>query len=291
MRAEKRESMVAWSLVLPAAVLVLLVALFPLGWTFWASFHMQDHASITLENYRELLNDTRFWGALANTAVFTVASVVPELVLGTAFALLLNRAFRCRGPLRAVLLVPWIIPTVVAALLWRFMFDGEAALANAIVHSPVLLDRPIAWFSSATGAWVPIVAAEVWRTTPFVMLLVLAALQNIEPALHEAARIDGAGAWSRFVHLTLPELRPVILLALIFRTLDAFRVFDLIYVMTGGGPRTSTEPIALYTFNTLFPQPRFGYGAALSVIGFLVTGALAALYVRALGGRLTTRTS
>jgi ABC-type sugar transport system permease subunit len=129
--------------------------------------------------------------------------------------------------------------------------------------------------------------ADVWKTTPFVALLLLAGLQNIDEGLYEAARIDGAGAWHRFVHVTLPELRPAILVALIFRTLDAFRVFDLIYVMTGGGPGTSTEPIALYTFNALLQHLRFGYGSALSVMVFVVTFGLALLYIRILGSGLT----
>jgi ABC-type sugar transport system permease subunit len=245
---------------------------------------------IGLENYGELVRDPRFWGALGHTAFFTVASVIPELVLGTVFALALHRGFRGRGLIRAAVLVPWAMPTVVAALVWRFMFDGQTALANTVLQSIGVLDGPVAWLVHAKAAWVPVIAADVWKTTPFVMLLVLASLQNIDTQLYEAARVDGAGAWSRFVHVTLPELRPAILVALIFRTLDAFRVFDLVYVMTGGGPGTATEPIALYTFNALLQHLRFGYGSALSVVVFLVTCGLAVLYVRITGGGLTRAT-
>ena len=169
------------------------------------------------------------------------------------------------------MLVPWAIPTVVTALLWRFIFDGTGGIANVALVETGLLDRPPVWFVHSALAWVPVILADVWKTTPFVALLLLAGLQNIDPALHEAARIDGAGAWQRFRHVTLPLLRPALLVALIFRTLDAFRVFDLIYVMTGGGPGTSTEPMALYTFSSLLQNLRFGYGSALSVLVFLVT--------------------
>jgi len=143
------------------------------------------------------------------------------------------------------------------------------------------------WFIRTGLAWVPVVLADVWKTTPFVALLLLAGLQNIDASLYEAARIDGASAWRQFRYVTLPLLKPAVLVALIFRTLDAFRVFDLIYVMTGGGPGTSTEPIALYTFNSLLQNLRFGYGSALSVIVFAITFGLALGYIRFLGAGLT----
>jgi ABC-type sugar transport system permease subunit len=294
MSAEAAETRLAWRLVLPAVGIVFLIALFPLVWTIWESLHLHDlrmpwrgRPFIALGNYVEVLGDSRFWSALGHTLIFTIGSVVPELVLGTVLALALNHPFRGRGAVRALVLVPWAIPTVVAALLWRFMFDGEGSVANALLLSSAVLERPVVWLVDATAAWVPVIMADVWKTTPFVALLLLAGLQNIDEGLYEAARIDGAGAWHRFVHVTLPELRPAILVALIFRTLDAFRVFDLIYVMTGGGPGTSTEPIALYTFNALLQHLRFGYGSALSVMVFVVTFGLALLYIRILGSGLT----
>jgi ABC-type sugar transport system permease subunit len=280
-------------MVLPAAGAVALVALFPLAWTVWESLHLHDlrmpwrgQPFIGLANYVEIARDARFWGALWHTALFTVGSVVPEVVLGLVLALVLNRAFRGRGLVRALVLVPWAIPTVVAALVWRFMFDGDAGIANALLSGSGLVERPPVWFVDPSAAWVPVILADVWKTTPFVALLLLAGLQQIDASLYEAARVDGAGAWQRFAHVTLPALKPAILVALIFRTLDAFRVFDLIYVMTGGGPGTATEPIALYTFTTLLQNLRFGFGSALSVVVFLVTFGLAVLYVRVLGVRL-----
>jgi len=260
----------------------------------WESLHRNDlrmpwlgHPFVGLENYVRIFGDARFWSALGHTAFFTVVSVGLELVLGLFLALAMNRAFRGRGLVRAAVLVPWAIPTVVSALLWRFIFEGRSGIANALLTDLALVREPPVWFIHTDLAWVPVILADVWKTTPFVALLLLAGLQNIDASLYEAARIDGASAWRQFRHVTLPLLRPAILVALIFRTLDAFRVFDLVYVMTGGGPGTSTEPIALYTFNTLLQNLRFGYGSALSVIVFAVTFALALGYIRFLGAGLT----
>lgn len=292
--AERREARLAWMFVLPALATIVLIALFPLVWTAWESLHVHDlrmpwrgRPFAGLSNYVEAAGDPRFWGAMLHTAVFTLVSVSLELGLGLVLALALNRAYRGRGLVRAAVLVPWAIPTVVSGLLWRFMFEGEAGVANAALVGLGVLDAPFVWLVDPTAAWGPIVLADVWKTTPFAALLLLAGLQNIDESLYEAARIDGANAWQQFVHVTLPLLKPAILVTLIFRTLDAFRIFDLIYVLTGGGPGTSTEPIALYTFNALLQNLRFGYGSALSVIVFLVTFVLALAYVRLLGVRLT----
>jgi ABC-type sugar transport system permease subunit len=275
--AERREARLAYGMVAPAVATILLVALFPLSWTIWESLHLHDlrmpwlgQPFVGLDNYSEVLGERRFWGAMVHTVWFAVASVSLELVLGCVLALAMNRTFRGRALVRASILIPWAIPTVVAALVWRFMFEGLEG-----------------WLTHDVLAWVPVILSDVWKTTPFVALLLLAGLQGIDPALYEAARIDGASPWRQFRFVTLPLLAPAILVALIFRTLDAFRVFDLIYVLTGGGPGTATEPIALYTFNSLMHNLRFGYGSALSVLVFLVTFTLALGYIRLLGRGLT----
>jgi ABC-type sugar transport system permease subunit len=291
---EKEEARLAWGLVMPAVGTILLVALFPLLWTAWESVHLHNlqmpwlgRPFIGLANYVEALRDPRFWGSLGHTAFFAVTSVGLELVLGLWLALAMNRAFRGRGVVRAAILIPWAIPTVVSALLWRFLFEGQSGVVNAALVQLGVLRAPLVWFIQAGTAWVPVILADVWKTTPFVALLLLAGLQNIDASLYEAARIDGASAWRQFRYVTLPLLRPAILVALIFRTLDAFRVFDLIYALTGGGPGSSTEPIALYTFNALLQNLRFGYGSALSVIVFLITFGLALLYIKLIGAELT----
>jgi ABC-type sugar transport system permease subunit len=291
---ERQEARAAWALVLPAVLTILLVALFPLAWTVWESLHQHDlrmpwlgKPFVGIDNYAEALGDPRFWSALGHTAFFAAASVGLELIIGLWLALALNRAFRGRGLVRAAVLVPWAIPTVVSALLWRFMFEGRTGIVNSVLVGIGAFSEPIVWFIEPAAAWVPVILADVWKTTPFVALLLLAGLQNIDASLYEAARIDGASAWRQFRHVTLPLLKPAILVALIFRTLDAFRVFDLIYALTGGGPGTSTEPIALYTFNALLQNLQFGYGSALSVIVFLITFCLALIYIRLMGAELT----
>ena len=290
--AEYREARLGWAMVLPAVGTILLIALFPLVWTVWESLHLHDlrmpwlgRPFIGLDNYIEALGDERFREALVHTLAFTVASVTLELTLGCVLALAMNRAFRGRGLVRAAILVPWAIPTVVAALIWRFMFDGDSGIVNAALAS-LGVDPPV-WFVDRLAAWVPVVLGDVWKETPFVALLLLAGLQGIDASLYEAARIDGASAWRQFRHITLPLLKPALLVALIFRTRDAFRVFDLVYVMTGGGPGTATEPIALYTFTSLLQNLRFGYGSALSVLVFLVAFLLALGYIRVVGADLT----
>jgi ABC-type sugar transport system permease subunit len=277
---ERREARLAFWLVAPALTTVVLVGFLPLVWTAWESMHLHDlrmpwlgRPFVGAANYVEALGTPRFREALSHTFFFTAVSVALELLLGIGLALALNRVFRWRGIVRAAALLPWAIPTVVAALLWRFMFDGER--------------WGMIWFIDPVAAWVPLILADVWKSTPFVAILLLAGLQNIDPSLYEAARIDGASAWRQFRHVTLPLLAPALLVALIFRTLDAFRVFDLVYVMTGGGPGTSTEPISLYAFEALLQDLRFGYGSALSVLVFLVTFGLALLYICVLGAGLT----
>jgi ABC-type sugar transport system permease subunit len=290
------ERRLAWTLVTPALASILLVALFPLGWTVWESFHQHDlrmpwlgRPFVGADNYVAIAHDARFWSALGHTAFFAVTTIALEMTLGLVLALAMNRTFRGRGLVRAAVLLPWAIPTVVAALLARFMFQSPGGIVDALLVRAHLVNEPVVWLAGARVAWVPLVIADVWKTTPFVALLLLAGLQNIDRELYEAAAIDGAGAWWQLRRITLPLLTPALMVALIFRTLDAFRVFDLVYVLTGGGPGTSTEPIALYAFTSLLQDLEFGYGAALSVVIFAVTFALAMLYIRWLGAAGTTR--
>jgi ABC-type sugar transport system permease subunit len=283
------ETRLAWALVLPAVATIALVVVFPIGWTFWESLHLHDlrmpwlgRPRIGLANYAEALNDGRLWGAMAHTGVFVTTSVALELIVGLVLALALDRLSRGGSAVRAAVLLPWAIPTVVVALVWRFIFESPAGLAHAIVTQ--LGMTPPTWFADAVMAWLPIVLADVWKTTPFVALLLLAGLQGIDRTLYEAAAMDGASPWRRFTGVTLPLLRPALLVASLFRALDAFRVFDVIYVMTGGGPGTATEPIAVYTFVTLMQNLRFGYGSALSVMMFVVAFVCALVVIHGFGG-------
>jgi len=275
---EREERRIAWRLVAPALLFVVGGALGPIAATLWEALHQHDlrlpwlgRPFIGLGNFVEAAGDDRFLAALGRTVVFAAITVPLELTLGLALALVMHIAVRGRAPIRLALLLPWTIPAVVAALVWRFIADAQGA----------------DWFLTPLGAWVPIAAADIWKTTPFVAVLLLAGLQTIDPALHEAAAIDGAGPVRRFVTITLPLLRPALVVAAAFRTLDALRLFDLPYVMTGGGPGTATEPLSLYAFIALMQRLRFGYGSALSVIVFLLTFAFALVWVRALGRSLS----
>jgi ABC-type sugar transport system permease subunit len=287
---DAREARLAWCLMAPALGVLVLVAAGPLLVTIWESFFHHDlrlpwlgRPFAGLGNYAEAAADPRVRQALAHTAGFTAVTIPLELTFGVLLALGLDSLRRGRGLARVIVLLPWALPTVVAALIWRFMFDGQAGLAAGVLSALAPSAAPIEWLAGPLTAWVPIVLADVWKTTPFVALLVLAGLQGIDPGLHEAARLDGASAFRRFVHITLPLLRPALVVALVFRTLDAFRVFDLVFVLTGGGPGTSTEVISLYAFTSLLQHLRFGYGSALSVMIFALGFTLALVYVRALG--------
>jgi ABC-type sugar transport system permease subunit len=274
-----RDATFAWTLLLPALVLLAGIAVGPLLATIWESLHHHDlrmpwlgRPFIGLDNYQAALTDQRLREAVVHTVLFAAASVSLEIVLGMALALALDAVIRGRALARVVVLLPWALPTVVAALVWRFMFESQGIAG--IVHDD--------WLSRPLAAWVPIVLGDVWKSTPFVALLLLAGLQGIDSSLYEAAQIDGATRWGRFTQITLPQLRPAIVVALVFRTMDAFRVFDLVYVLTAGGPGTATEVTSLYAFTTLLQDLRFGYGSALSIVTFVLTFALALTYVRLL---------
>jgi ABC-type sugar transport system permease subunit len=281
--AARREARLAGLLVAPALIVLAAVALVPLVATVWESLHLHDlrmpwleRPFVGLANYVAAAGDRRLREALLHTLGFAAATVLLELACGLALALAVDALHRGRALAMIIVLLPWALPTVVAALLWQFMFDSQTGVINLIPG----LHRE--WLSDPVAAWVPVVLGDVWKSTPFVALLLLAGLQGIDPSLFEAARLDGAGTWRRFREITLPMLRPALLVALVFRTLDAFRVFDLVYVLTGGGPGTATEVVSVYAFSTLLQDLRFGYGAALSVVIFAITFALALAYIRLL---------
>jgi multiple sugar transport system permease protein len=267
--------------VLPAVLALSLVTVYPVLAVFYLSLHRKllifDITEFTgLGNYRFLLSDDRFWNAFGNTVYFTAASVSLELLLGLGIALLLNRTFRFKGVVTALVLVPWAIPTVVSAKMWEWMYNTDLGILN---H---LLGMQINWLGSPFWAMNAAVVMDVWKTTPFVAILLMAGLKLIPLEIIQAARIDGAGGWSIFRRITLPLLMPVVLVVLIFRTMDAFRVFDAVYVLTGGGPANTTETLSIYAYKVLFQTLQFGYGSTLAIVVFLCVGAMSLLYLRAL---------
>jgi multiple sugar transport system permease protein len=279
----ERERRQAYLLVAPAVLVLAGVALYPILAAVWLSLHrfilvFGERRFTGLDNFAFLLSDARFWAALGNTAYFTLVAVTVELLLAVPLALLLNRAFPGRGLLRASVLVPWAIPTVVSARLWAWMFNPEYGVINRLLPG-----SDINWLGAPGYALHAAILVDVWKTTPFVALLVLAGLQGISEDLYKAARVDGASTWRTFRSITLPLLKPALLLALLFRSLDAFRVFDAIYVLTEGGPANTTETLSIYAYKTLMRSGDFGYGSALSVATFLCVVVLAAVWLRLLG--------
>lgn len=238
---------------------------------------------IGLKHYKENLTDGRMWKAISNTTVFTVISVFAELVIGLAIAILINKAFFGRGLVRATILIPWAIPTAVSAFMWKYLYDGQNGIVAKAFEEIGLFDRMTDLLTSSNGAMFSVIFADVWKTTPYMALLLLAGLQTIPSSLYEAASIDGASKWKQFTKITLPLLKSSILVALLFRTLDAFRVFDLIYVLTGGGPANSTETISILAYKVMFAQTNFGEGSALSVIVFICVAIISMIYIKFLG--------
>lgn len=257
------------------------VTIYPVIYVFYLSFHRKllifDISDfIGLENYLFLFKDDRFWNALRNTVYFTSASVSIELLLGLCVAILLNKSFRFKGAVRAIILIPWAVPTVVSARIWEWIYNTDFGILNYVIGSK------INWLGSSLWAMNAAIFMDVWKTTPFVVIILMAGLQVIPQELYQAARIDGAGGWAIFRKITLPLLKPVILVVLIFRTLDAFRVFDAIYVLTGGGPANTTETLSIYAYKVLFQTLQFGYGSTLAVTVFLCVGIISIFYIRIL---------
>lgn len=269
-RGERRH---ATLLLLPGLLVIAAVALYPIVSVLWLS--LQHHLPIFgiatfagLENYRALLQDTRLWRSLGTTLYFTAGAVGLELVLGLAIATQLARSFPGRGVARAALLIPWALPPVVSAKMWEWLYNADFGLLNYLLRSTGLVSGGVNWLGSPTWALHAAIGVEVWKATPFVALLLLAGMQLIPPDLYEAARVDGAGSWTRFRRITLPLLLPVLLVVLLFRTMDALRTFDIIFVLTGGGPANTTETLSIYTYKVLFQTLQFGYGSALATVTF-----------------------
>jgi multiple sugar transport system permease protein len=249
-----------------------------------ASFIEPNYIGFTY--YKQFLTDKRMWLSLSNTLVFTVISVLIELVLGLWIALLINKQFKGRGLIRAAVLIPWAIPTVISAMMWKFMYDGQNGIVAYLFSLVGIVPDMASLLTTKAGAMFSVIFADVWKTTPFMALLLFAGLQTIPQSLYEAADVDGATKTQQFFRITLPLLKSTILVALLFRTLDAFRVFDLIYVLTGGGPANSTETISIYAYKTMFAQMNFGAGSALSVIVFLCVALISIGYIKILGADL-----
>ncbi|MCK9588217.1 MAG: sugar ABC transporter permease [Terrimicrobiaceae bacterium] len=280
----KRSSRAAWWLLSPMLAMVAVFAVYPVGRMLVLSLFAQNLETNLLpvfsgfDNFLRVAGDGHFWQTVSRTLLFAGLAVGSELALGLASALAIHHSAVGRGLARTVALVPWVLPTSALALAWIWIFNDQFGVFNDLLQRLGVLREPFPWLGRPRAAFFALVMADVWKTTPFMMLLLLAGLQTIPAQLYEAAAIDGGSRWQRFRSITLPLLRPTIFVAVVFRALQSFGIFDLVYVMTGGGPGGATETVALYTYRNFMRYLDFGYGAALLVTGsvllMVLTGAI-----------------
>jgi multiple sugar transport system permease protein len=281
------ERRLAVFMVAPSMILIALVALYPVIYGVWLSLHQYSllQAGLSrwaspagLGNYKAALSDPDFWSAVRVTFEFTIASVFLETLLGLAMALVMKEAFRGQGIVRTVVLVPWAVLTVVTAIMWKTIFDPNLGFVNQILGGKTV------WLGSEPQALLVMIFADTWKTAPFMALLLLAGLQVIPGDIYEAAKVDGATTWQRFTRITLPLLTPALLVALIFRTMDALRAFDLPKVLTNGANGTTT--LSLIAQRTFQENRLYGQGSAIAILTFIIVMVVAFVYIRFVGGNL-----
>jgi multiple sugar transport system permease protein len=283
-RSERR---LGWLLCAPAVIAMLAVTAYPIIYAIILSVQQIDlrfpdeGGFVGLDNYWAVLSSKLWWTDLFNTAFLSVISVAIELVLGMIIALVMHRAIFGRGVVRTSVLIPYGIVTVVAAFSWQFAFAPDTGFVNNL---PLVADD-MDWFGERFSSFVVIIMAEVWKTTPFMALLLLAGLTTIDEGLYEAAKVDGANAWQRFVKITLPLMKPAILVALLFRTLDAFRIFDTIFIMTAGAQ--NTESVSILGYNQLISRLNLGLGSAVSVLIFACVLIISFIFIRGFGAKMS----
>jgi ABC-type sugar transport system permease subunit len=282
------QARVAAAMVAPAALVIFIVAAVPLARALWMSlFHIVltspgNQPFVGLGNYLDQLASGNFWQAAGRSLLFTVVSTGIELTLGLALAVLMNQPLRLRWVLRGLVILPWALPGVSNALMWRWIDHAQYGALNALLTQTHLASSYINWLGDPNIAMYMVILADVYKNTPLVALLLLAALQTVPTETVEAARVDGADRMAVFHHITLPLITPVILVALVLRTMDAFKVFDTIWIMTRGGPANSTQTIGIYAYQTAYETFNFGGGAALGYLIALLIMGLAAVYIRLL---------
>lgn len=282
-RLARRDHRAAWLFLLPVIMVMLVVALWPLGRTFFFAFtdaYLDDpsvYSMTGVDNFLEVINDHSWWIAVRNTLIFTVISVAIETALGLAIALLVNEAIPGRGLARAAILVPWAIPVVVSTKIWEWMLNDQFGVINKVLIGLGLIDHGIPWTASGSLLMGVVIFVDVWMTTPFMVLLILAGLQLISSEIFEAAEVDGIPAWKRFWSITLPMLRPAIGVAVLFRALDALRMFDLAYVMAASNESVMT--VSIYARDRLISFQELGIGSAASTWVFLLVALVAIVII------------
>lgn len=287
-RERTREGRFAATLLVPSILVVFGVVIYPIVKTTITSFHAVDSAlpgsypGVGLRNYTFALSSAEFWASVARTAYFTALSTGLELILGMAVALLLAAPLRARWLFRTVVVLPWALPTIVNAAMWRYMFNGQYGVINAALTQLHVTDSYHPWLSSPFIALTILAIADVWKNVPLVAFFLLAGLSTIPRELYETAKVDNVGPVRAFFAITLPLIRPMILVVLVLRTIEAFKVFDIVYVMTGGGPANGTQSVTFYAYKSAFSDQYFGYGSALAYLIVLFILVLSVLYMRLL---------
>lgn len=280
----KRELLLPYLLVAPALVVLLTLSIYPLLYSITISLQQQTTSGVvwSLVHFKRLASDGFFQTAMVHTFVYAVVALTCEFLLGLGLALLLNQRMRGRGLFRASLLVPMMLPTVVVGVVWRLLLHPNFGAINGTLKQIGINTETLTWTASPRLAFLTVIAVDVWQWTPFVFLVLLAGLQAIPQEPYEAALIDGSSRWQTFRHVTLPLLKPAILIVLLLRTMDLLRVFDQIFILTEGGPGFATEMISLYIYRTAFRFFDFGYAAAMSFVLLAVTNVVSVLYLKVL---------
>ena len=284
---KRQESGLGYLMTAPAVLILVGLGIYPIGYTLWLSLYklqliQSENRFIGLAHYIEIFASVDFWRSIGLTFYFTVVSLAFQMALGLSVSLLLDRPFRGRGIVRAIVLVPWSVPTIVNASLWGWIYNAGYGALNKLLLQLGVVSKGIVWLGSAGLSMNMVILADSWRVLPLYVILILAALQTLPVSAIEATHIDGAGFWRRLLHVYLPLLQPMLLVVLVLRTIQAFRVFDIIYVLTQGGPANSTTVISFYAYYQTFKYLNFGYGSAVAVIIALFTVLLALTYMRLL---------
>jgi len=278
--SNRQERRLPYLLISPTVAVLLALSIYPLFYSIKTSFQTGDDAHFSFDNFTRLFSDGFFLSATAHTFVFASLALTLEFLIGLGLALLLDSKLRGKNIFRAVLLVPMMLPPVVVGVVWRLMLNSDFGAINGTLKSFGVDTTNLTWTASPKLAFLSIIIVDVWQWTPFVFLILLAGLQAIPNEPYEAALIDGSSAWQTFKNITLPLLKPAILIALLLRTMDLLRVFDSIFILTEGGPGNATETISLYIYRTAFRFGDFGYATAMSFVLLILTNIISATYIR-----------
>jgi multiple sugar transport system permease protein len=273
-----------WLLVLPAFVLIVALSVYPLVYSLWLAFHRWDLQTpgeplIWFDNFADALGDDRLWAALQNTVIIALSGIALEFLIGLGLALLLVDSVNLKRFVMPVFILPVMMVPVVVGLTWRMLWDNQYGAVNWLIRSVFGQDTNIIWFGDRNTALVAIIVTQVWQWTPFMLIILLVALTSVNPELYEAGVLDGANWWRLLIDITLPSIRHIVAVALLFRGLDAFKIFDLIYMFTQGGPGTSTETVSWYIYRLGFQFFRMGYASAISYLVLIMLSVVATLYV------------